>query len=227
MKNILRLAALLALAPLALGADVAPIVEGVTGRYVEARTASVYAGACHYGSEYTTAGREAVLAWRFDAGTVDGESLAGVTLVATVASDRNLAAADGAHRSVVHLPKGLADERRDAALAWARATHGAMLGEIVAVRESTLAFRVEDETFDLRVDDTVRLSGRLMADRECCSMPHNVWYRPFDRAIAAPVVGGVDEFRCRSAELERSWVKRDANCVFYGRFGEPVLPTAH
>ena len=32
------------------------------GTYVEARTASVFAGACHYNSELVTAGREALLA---------------------------------------------------------------------------------------------------------------------------------------------------------------------
>ncbi|MCA1632087.1 MAG: hypothetical protein LC774_17540, partial [Acidobacteria bacterium] len=52
--------------------------DGVRGVYVEARTASVFAGACHYNGELTTAGREAVLAWSVKEGSWGGVNLAGV-----------------------------------------------------------------------------------------------------------------------------------------------------
>ena len=225
MKTITRIAVLIALTPFALAADAAPKIEGVTGRYIEARTASVFAGACHYGAEYTTAGREAVLAWQFDGGTVDGVSVAGVTFVAAVVADVNLAAEGGKHRSVVYLPKGLAAERRGAVLAWARATHGEMLGEVLAVREAAVSFEMEKDAFDLQAGVDLRLTGELMSDRSCCSMPSKVWYRPFDENVAKPIVGGVDSFKCKSAELARTWETREANCVFYGRFGGDV-PTS-
>ncbi len=35
----------------------------LTGDYVEARTASVFAGACHFNGEVVTTGRDAVMAW--------------------------------------------------------------------------------------------------------------------------------------------------------------------
>ncbi|HEY4330472.1 MAG TPA: hypothetical protein VGN88_12105, partial [Phycisphaerae bacterium] len=37
--------------------------ERITGDYVEARTASVFCGACHYNSEILCAGRDGVMAW--------------------------------------------------------------------------------------------------------------------------------------------------------------------
>src|SRR5918997_2889835 len=58
--------------------------DGVRGVYVEARTASVFAGACHYNGELTTAGREAVLAWSVKEGSWGGVELAGVRAVAGV-----------------------------------------------------------------------------------------------------------------------------------------------
>src|ERR671928_228601 len=58
--------------------------DGVRGVYVEARTASVFAGACHYNGELTTAGREAVLAWNVKGGSWGGVDLAGVRAVADV-----------------------------------------------------------------------------------------------------------------------------------------------
>jgi hypothetical protein len=41
----------------------------VVGQYVEARTAEVFAGGCIMSSEAETIGRQAVMAWRIDAGT--------------------------------------------------------------------------------------------------------------------------------------------------------------
>ena len=39
-------------------------VTKIAGDYVEARTASVFAGACHYNGELVTTGRDAIMAWR-------------------------------------------------------------------------------------------------------------------------------------------------------------------
>src|SRR3954469_1929719 len=82
------LAALIAIVPVALSAS-GPITS-VTGDYVEARTAEVFAGGCIQGSEGETAGREAILAWRVGHGQVDGVSLDGLSVVAVLAGDVNL-----------------------------------------------------------------------------------------------------------------------------------------
>src|ERR671939_229786 len=50
----------------------------VAGDYVEVRTASVFAGACHYNGEVVTTGRDAVMAWQFKRGQWQGTDLAGV-----------------------------------------------------------------------------------------------------------------------------------------------------
>src|SRR6478735_7691951 len=58
----------------------------VTGDYVEARTASVFAGACHYNGEFVTTGRDALLAWNFSKGSFNGIDLSGTRAVAAVTS---------------------------------------------------------------------------------------------------------------------------------------------
>src|SRR5215208_6915838 len=73
--------------------------DGVRGVYVEARTASVFAGACHYNGELTTAGREALMAWDVASGSWDGVPLAGVRAVAVVSSEVNLTDSSAARRS--------------------------------------------------------------------------------------------------------------------------------
>ena len=67
-----------------------PASSKIVGDYVEARTASVFAGACHYNGELVTTGRDAVAAWSFNSGTYNGVDLAGVTAMAAVSSQDNL-----------------------------------------------------------------------------------------------------------------------------------------
>src|SRR6059058_6390047 len=62
----------------------------ITGTYVEARTAEVFAGACVMNGEAATTGREALLAWKVDRGQLNGVSLDGLAVVAAIAADTNL-----------------------------------------------------------------------------------------------------------------------------------------
>src|SRR5438132_13368473 len=71
----------------------------VRGDYVEVRTASVFAGACHYNGEITTTGRDALMAWNVTSGKWSGVDLAGVRAVAIVTSEVNLSDLDTPRRS--------------------------------------------------------------------------------------------------------------------------------
>src|SRR4051812_5340725 len=81
---------------LAFALSILPLVSlsagpaSITGTYVEARTAEVFAGACIMNGEAATTGREALLAWKVDRGQVNGVSLDGLAVVAAIAADANL-----------------------------------------------------------------------------------------------------------------------------------------
>ena len=62
----------------------------ITGEYVEARTAEVFAGGFIMNSEAETMGRQAIMAWRITSGSFDGVPLDGLTVAAAIAGDRNL-----------------------------------------------------------------------------------------------------------------------------------------
>src|SRR5437868_12156125 len=71
----------------------------IAGDYVEVRTASVFTGACHYNGELVTTGRDAVMAWRFASGTWNGVDLSGLSVVAAINSDQNLAQEQAARKT--------------------------------------------------------------------------------------------------------------------------------
>ena len=62
----------------------------ITGQYVEARTAEVFAGGCIMNSEAETMGRQAIMAWKITAGSFDGRDARRADGRGRVAGDRNL-----------------------------------------------------------------------------------------------------------------------------------------
>lgn len=187
------------------------------GSYVEARTASVFAGACHYGSEYTTQGRRAVIAWSVESGAEAGVSLAGARAVAIVTCEDNLAEAGAARRSTLFVERGLDDAVRAALVAWLEREHGAALGEIDAVEPAAITFEADGERFAVAAGELVELSGRSLPDRACCSMPSLVCYEPLT-PVRERIVGQVEAVRV-AAGPGGPWSRADENSAFVARFG--------
>src|SRR5580765_8641289 len=73
----------------------------IKGDYVEVRTASVFAGACHFNGEVVTTGREAMMAWNVTSGKWQGIDLTGARVLAIISSDSNLGDKDAARQSEI------------------------------------------------------------------------------------------------------------------------------
>lgn len=179
----------------------------ISGTFVEARTASVFAGACHYGAEFTTAGREAVLAWRFDGGPARGAQV-----VAVVSSPVNLAVQGGGRRSVVYLDGPV--EACGEALATLRGK--GLLGEVLTVQRGA-HISLDGDLYEVRAGKEVILSGELLPDRACCSMPSHVWYEPLASKDAG-IVGNSFVFQCDVPELDLRFQSACENDAFVGSF---------
>src|ERR1041385_6917725 len=104
------------------------------GDYVEVRTASVFAGACHYNGEVVTTGRDAMMAWNVTSGKWQGVDLSGVRVLAIVSADANLSESNAARQSEIIID---ANASRTQALAMVNALkekYAASLGNVVEVR---------------------------------------------------------------------------------------------
>lgn len=183
----------------------------VSARYVEARSAAVFAGPCHVNGEYDSQGRDALVGLRVESGTWDGQDLAGVELVAAVGSDRNLA--QGApRRATLWVDAGGDGPRAAAAAAWLAATHGAALGAI-ELRTAEAVVEVDGERYRVEVPGVCQLQGELLADRACCSMPEALWYGPVLPAAGGLVVGHSEA--CR-VEGPGAWTYQRQNNALVG-----------
>ena len=192
--------------------------EVVTGHYVEARSAAVFAGPCHYNGEVQMQGKSALMAWQLDQGEWQGVDLGGAQLAAAVHSDDNLAE-EGARTSVVYVDEALDADVREGAVAWLRARHGDALGDVAEVRVVPFDFEFTGDGFALLIDGVLELSGATLPDRACCSMPENVWYEPLAESIE-PMVGNSSVCRFEGDQGLDPWAYQGENNAFVGTICE-------
>ncbi len=211
----LSLVALLALSTSPVS-PTAPATTSVHGQYVEGRTATIFAGACHYGSQYATSGRAAVLGWSFASGSFEGVDLSGLSLAASVASDANLREGKS-RRSVVYLPKAATPVQRRALFAWAEASLGDALGRIVGLVEADVEVALEADRYRVTVPGYAQLEGVLLPDRACCTMPYQVWYQPLF-GVDASIVGESDRLLLTEKRLGQNLRREGENNAFVGTF---------
>jgi len=189
----------------------------ITGDYIEARTAAVFAGACHYNGELVTTGRDAIMAWNFQTGDWHGVSLAGVRAMAVVTSDSNLGDDSGARSSEL-----VVDSRASAAQAQAvadliRTREAAQLGTIAAVRRGTISFNDTAHYYDVACAGFGSMTVDPMPDNECCKQPNDVWYSPLS-PVPDRKVGYTQVASYTAGAVAEPWRRGDENGAFYGQF---------
>lgn len=192
----------------------------VTGTYVEARTAEVFAGACIMNGEAGTAGREALLAWKVDQGQVDGVALDGLAVVAAITSDTNL----GIHeiggestpaRAAIYVDSRATDAQRKALVAMVKSLSGNLIGRVV--QEAPAAIQFVDRGHEISVStDAVKLTvaKHMMHDPSC---GNKQWFNPLTRVDHAEM-GMTDQNQFTGAALCDKWTDPNKASSFFGTF---------
>src|SRR5919205_1015143 len=110
------------------------------GDYVEVRTASVFAGACHYNGEVVTTGRDGMMAWNVTSGKWQGVDLSGVRVIAIVSADANLGESNIARQSEIIIDSQASRTQALAMMNALKEKYAASLREIVEVRPAPISF---------------------------------------------------------------------------------------
>jgi hypothetical protein len=192
----------------------------ITGTYVEARTAEVFAGACVMNGEAATTGREALLAWKVDRGQVNGVSLDGLAVVAAIAADANL----GIHeiggesttaRAVLILDARATPAQRKALVAMVRSLSGKLIGSVV--QETAAPIQFVDGGHEIRVStSTLRLSVEKHLNHDA-SCGNKQWFAPLTTVDRAEM-GNTSENEFSGAALCTKWSDPNKRSSFFGTF---------
>ena len=189
----------------------------VQGEYIEARSASVYVGACHFGAEYVEGGREATLVWNIQHGSWNNVSLDGITVVAVVSAKSNLAIDTETRKSVLYLDPSTTSEQRTALKDMLTTKRADVLGEVVTTQTAAVEFTKKGTRYDVTVGEVLALSAKRYPCAGC-TQPHQIWYKPLT-TIQNPIVGKSEVYRYKDTHLPVTWQQGGTeNNVFVGNF---------
>jgi hypothetical protein len=195
----------------------------VSGDYVEARTAEVFAGGCIMNSEAETAGRQAVMAWRITTGRFDGVVLDGLAMTAAVAGDRNLGMremggeAPQIVRAIITVDARATSAQQAALAALAKELAGSLITEVVRVDVAPIRFETTVHSIDVSAADVLRLTVNktMVHDPSCGAMQ---WFKPFSTQLTQSAMGTADVHAFSGSGLGSRWSAPNKKSAFYGTF---------
>ena len=186
------------------------------GDYVEVRTASVFAGACHYNGEVVTTGRDALMAWKVTSGKWQGVDLSGVRVVAIVSADANLGESGAARQSEIIIDAGASRTQALAITNALKEKYAVSLGKIVEVRTAPISFERSGRTYAV-VTNEAAINVEAMPNDLCCKMPNLVWYAPLV-GLENRKVGYTSKALYSGRVVGEPWSRSGENSAFYGTF---------
>ena len=203
-----------------MAATLAATGPSVTGTYVEARTAEVFAGACIMNGEAATGGREALLAWKVDRGLVNGVTLDGLAVVAALAGDTNLGIQEiggdsTPARAAIYVDSRANPAQRKALVAMVKSLSGGLIGSVV--QETAVPIEFADNGHQISVStDSMKLAvGKHLNHDASCG--NKQWFNPLTRVDRAEM-GTTDQNEFSAGILQTKWSDPNKRSSFFGTF---------
>jgi hypothetical protein len=216
-----RAISLLAVFGLAMTVSMSAGGTTVSGQYVEARTAEIFTGGCIMGSEAETMGKQAVLAWKVDRGSVNGVSIDGLAVVAALVGDVNL----GLHeiggskatvRSVVYVDERANPVQRLALVSLAN-DMTKRIGTIVSVTPAPITFADAGQSIHVATSNVaLDVTKEINHDPTCGAQQ---WFTPLASTDHAHM-GQADENAFTGAALGTKWSDPNKRSAFFGTFSK-------
>ena len=193
--------------------------HSISGTYVEARTAEVFVGGCLMSSEAETTGKQAVLAWKVNHGSLNGVQLDGLSVVAAVVGDKNL----GIHelggekpvsRSALFVDARATPEQR-AALVTMVKDLSSVIGTVISVTSAPIQF--SDKGMEISV---AAPEIKLAVDKHAEHNPGcgaEQWFHPL-ASVENSTIGMAMEHSFSGSGLGSKWSDPDKISAFFGSF---------
>jgi hypothetical protein len=195
--------------------------DTITGHYVEARTAEVFAGGCIMSSEAETIGRQAVMAWRIDRGAFAGQTLDGLRVVAAVSGDRNLGIreiggeAPSFVRAVLYVDQRATPAQQEALAGLARQLSKGLITEVVQTTAVAIAFEDRGDVIAVSAGESeLNVRKGIEHGPACGAMK---WFTPFS-VVESPTMGTALANAFTGRSLDTRWSAPNRRSAFFGRF---------
>ena len=168
----------------------------IEGRYVEARTADIYTGACYANAEVNLMGHEAVFGWVIDKGSYDGVELNGLGVLGVVKANATLGDVHNTSypvKSVIIVDEKATVEQKAALIGFAKRMAGDLLQDVVAVQTRPVKIEVANNNIHsmrvkLTAGELAQIETRPLVETDQICRHEEVWYSPLtnvDHAMPA------------------------------------------
>ena len=200
--------------------SIASDADSPSGTYVEARTAEVFTGGCLMSSEAETTGRQAMLSWRVDHGTLNGVSLDGLAIIAVVVGDKNLGihelgGAKPVSRTALFVDDRASATQRTALLGMAKKLSGDLMGTIVSIKPAPIQFTDRGHEIVVTAPKIALNVGKHAEHNAGCGAEQ--WFHPL-ASVTDPTIGMTNENSFSGSELGSKWSDPDKVSAFFGKF---------
>ncbi|MBS0263723.1 MAG: DUF1326 domain-containing protein [Planctomycetes bacterium] len=197
----------------------------ISGEYLEARTCDVYTGPCFANGEVGIAGKEAVMAWRIDAGTWAGQDLTGLGVALIIKSNDTLGFGGSFYvkpdkiTGVIVVDEQATPEQKAALIRFVKDSAGDLAKDVVKVLDAPITL-TNDHLSGKGVFTAGRLSKietRALAKGDCVCTNETVFYPPLTKVDNAhPAYTLHMTFEGRG--LDRTWSTVNKRSAFLATF---------
>ena len=193
----------------------------VSGQYVEARTAEIFTGGCIMGSEAETMGKQAVLAWKVDRGSVNGVSLDGLSVVAALAGDVNLGIHEIGGGAAIVRSAVFVDERANPVQRMALVSLAnemtKRIGTIVSVTPAPITFTDAGQSIHVATANVaLDVTKEINHDPSCGAQQ---WFHPLAN-VNRENMGTTDQNAYTGSLLGTKWSDPNKRSAFFGTFSK-------
>ena len=172
-------------------------------------------------SEAGTSGRQAVLAWKVDKGTVNGVSIDGLAIVAAVSADRNLGIKEiggglASTRAAVYVDRRATVPQQAALIAMAHELSNGVVGTVVQITPTSISFTEDSRAVRVSADQaSLEVNKHMNHDPSCGAMQ---WFHPLSAMNKDAAIGEAETHSFSGSSLGTKWSDPYKRSAFFGTF---------
>lgn len=204
-----------------------PQATGITGQYIEARTADVYTGPCFANSETNLVGKQAVMAWHITRGTWGNIALDGMSVVAVVRANATIGdpyTNPLPAKTLFIVDQNASDAQRAALVNFAQAQGGALLSDAIGIQAAPIHFASDIGgkmgAASLTAGNFVHVTSRDIDDNDQICHNEDVYYPPLAANLTHSMPAVATQLSYTGNQLGVTWSESYRRGVFVGSFAD-------
>lgn len=198
--------------------------RAISGDYLEIRSCDIYTGSCFANSEMGLSGKEGMLVWSITNGDWKGVSLAGLKVIAVIASESTLGDLryePNQAKAVLIIDETASQRQQKALISFIKVAAGHLIKEVKEIKtsaiQSTIGTCKKKLCASIQAGDLIDISTRCIGEEDHLCGNERTFYPPLIKVNdARPAVTQIATYQ--GSGLDRTWQLTDYRSAFLAKF---------